>query len=45
MIALKQVYKAFGQEVIFDDLNLEIETCGIHVIEGPSGSGKAPCCI
>ena len=41
MIAIKNVRKTFGREVIFDGLNLDIETCGIHVIEGPSGSGKS----
>lgn len=40
MIKIVHAKKQFGDQIIFDDLNLEIETNGIHVIQGVSGSGK-----
>ena len=40
MIKIKNLYKAYGENVVFDNLNLEFEDNKITVILGESGSGK-----
>lgn len=40
MIRIKNGKKQFDQQVIFDHLDFEINSAGIHVIQGESGSGK-----
>lgn len=40
MIQIKNGFKQFKEQVIFNDLNLSIQNNGIHVICGESGSGK-----
>lgn len=37
---LKQIKKAFGKQVIFQDLNFDISHPGFYMISGKSGSGK-----
>ena len=41
MIECKKVTKSFDSTLIFKDLELSINHCGIHVIVGESGSGKS----
>jgi phospholipid/cholesterol/gamma-HCH transport system ATP-binding protein len=41
MIRLEKIYKAFGPQVVFADLNLTIEKGKFTVILGPSGTGKS----
>ncbi|MHC1696478.1 MAG: ABC transporter ATP-binding protein [Geobacteraceae bacterium] len=41
MIALRQVRKAFGEQVVLDNLNLEVPSGKITAIIGPSGEGKS----
>lgn len=40
MIRIKNGKKQFDQQVIFEHLDFEIHSAGIHVIQGESGSGK-----
>ncbi|MGA7829215.1 MAG: ABC transporter ATP-binding protein [Geobacteraceae bacterium] len=41
MIALRQVRKAFGDQVVLDSLDLDIPSGKITAIIGPSGGGKS----
>ena len=41
MIEVRGLKKAFGDLVVFDDLELKIDHPGIYVISGPSGCGKS----
>jgi len=41
MIALRQVRKAFGDQVVLDSLNLDVPSGKITAIIGPSGGGKS----
>lgn len=41
MIEFQHVYKSFHHTPLFEDLNLQIQGCGIHIIVGKSGSGKS----
>jgi len=41
MIALRQVRKAFGDQVVLDKLDLEVPRGKITAIVGPSGGGKS----
>lgn len=41
MIALRQVRKAFGEQVVLDNLTLEVPSGKITAIIGPSGEGKS----
>ncbi|MCQ4638419.1 ATP-binding cassette domain-containing protein [Anaerovorax odorimutans] len=40
MIRIEQVHKAFGEHVLFEDFNMEIEDGDFVVFSGPSGCGK-----
>ena len=40
MLKIKNLNKKFGDKVIFDDFNLEVEDHKILAIVGPSGGGK-----
>ncbi len=40
MIEVKNIYKAYGENIIFNHLNLKIETGSMNAIVGKSGSGK-----
>ena len=39
-VALENVTKKFGDEIIFSDLNISFKEKGLYVITGPSGCGK-----
>ena len=41
MVRMQNVRKSFGDNVVLDDLDLEIETGTNFVIMGPSGTGKS----
>ena len=41
MIEIKGLRKSFGDQLIFDDLNIDIDRCGLYGIVGSSGSGKS----
>ncbi len=41
MIRIEHGYKAFGDQVIVEDLNLRIEHPGFYALLGPSGCGKS----
>lgn len=41
MVTIKGLYKKFGELVLYEDFNMEIETGKIVVILGPSGCGKS----
>ena len=40
-IQLKNVRKKFGNDIVIDNLNLEIEDGSFTVLVGPSGCGKS----
>lgn len=40
MIRIENLHKSFGQLVVLDELDLQIDEGGIFVILGPNGSGK-----
>ena len=40
MINFKNIYKKFGELVVLDNLNLEVDKGGVFAILGPNGSGK-----
>lgn len=41
MIEIKGLRKSFGDQLIFEDLNIDIDRCGLYGIVGSSGSGKS----
>ncbi|MCI5773031.1 MAG: ATP-binding cassette domain-containing protein [Erysipelotrichaceae bacterium] len=41
MIVMENVSKSFGQQLIFDKINLRIDKCGFYAFVGPSGCGKS----
>lgn len=41
MIKIKNAYKAFGNCLIFDHLDLVIDKPGLYIIQGESGTGKS----
>ena len=41
MIYLKDVCKSFGNQIIFNNINLKIDKCGLYAFIGPSGCGKS----
>ena len=41
MIYLKNVCKSFGNQLIFNNINLKIDKCGLYAFIGPSGCGKS----
>ena len=41
MIYLKDVCKSFGKQIIFNNINLKIDKCGLYAFIGPSGCGKS----
>lgn len=41
MIYLKNVCKSFGNQIIFNNINLKIDKCGLYAFIGPSGCGKS----
>ena len=40
MIAIKDLHKRFGKNVVLKGVDLEIETGGIYAVLGPNSSGK-----
>ena len=40
MIKISNVTKKYGEQLVLDNLNLEIEETGLVAIRGESGSGK-----
>lgn len=40
MIKIKNLYKSFGDKVIFDDFNLNVDTSDYVMVSGNSGCGK-----
>lgn len=41
MIEIKNAYKSFGKEIIFEDISLSINKPGLYVLWGASGTGKS----
>lgn len=41
MIKLENISKSYNQQVVLDNINLTIETCGLYGIVGESGCGKS----
>lgn len=41
MIEIKNAYKSFGKENIFEDISLSIDKPGLYVLWGASGTGKS----
>lgn len=41
MIVMENVSKSFGNQLIFDKINLQIDKCGFYAFVGPSGCGKS----
>ncbi len=40
-VEARDLYKSFGRRLIFNNLNLKIDSSGIMGISGPNGSGKS----
>lgn len=41
MIEIKNASKSFGEQVIFDKINVSIKNAGLYILQGESGSGKS----
>ncbi|MCI8540551.1 MAG: ATP-binding cassette domain-containing protein [Erysipelotrichaceae bacterium] len=37
---IKDLTKKYGSLILFHQMNLEIDTCGLYLIKGESGIGK-----